>query len=60
MSGIPPEACVSIFKALSKKQFSPIIVDGRAVDQCAAVCGAWDKANNTEPVPLSQYRSIHR
>jgi hypothetical protein len=56
MSGIPPEACASIFKALSEKQSSPIIVGGQAVNLWATVYEAWDKANNPEPVPLSQYR----
>ena len=32
MSGIPPEARASIFKALPEKQSSPIIVGGQAVN----------------------------
>ena len=59
MSGIPPEACASIFKALSEKRFSPIIVGSYAVNLWTTVFEAWDEANNPEPVSPSQYRSIH-
>ena len=47
------------FKALSEKQISSIIVGGQAVNLWATVYEAWDKANNPEPIPLSQYRSIY-
>jgi hypothetical protein len=56
MSGLPPEAYASVFKVLSEKRLSPIVVGGQAVNLWATVYEAWDAANNPEPVLLQQYR----
>src|SRR5271170_5379925 len=56
MIRVPPEAYASVFKVLSEKQLSPIIVGGQAVNLWATVYEDWDTANNPEPVPLRQYR----